>query len=249
MTEEENEMTGQTGIPRLAAAGLLTAAISLTAAASAGAQAVTTATPNEPGKGTRLNWDVDGTPPPIAGRVPSSLTLSAPAGFVLNTKAVAKRCRPLQARLDECPAKSRIGSALMIIGVNKPSGPSDLPVDIKLYRGKSNKVLAVTFLAGVRVVPGTLDGGDGIALTFDPLPVPPVIPQVSYQFKRVTVNLGVSRKVTRKVRGSKKRRKVRLHLVRTPTECTTGTWATTAQLGFPDATTALLQAPAACSAG
>jgi hypothetical protein len=235
-------------IRRVPATLILAVAMWLIVAVSAEAQAVATATPNQPGKGTRLHWDVDGTLPPVSGRVPSSLTMSAPAGFVLNRKAVAKRCKPLQARLDECPRKSRIGSALMVIHVDKPAGPSDLPVDIKLYLGSSNKVMAVAFLAGVRVVPGKIERANGIALIFDPLPEPPVIPGVSYQFKRVTVDLGASRKVTRRVKGTKRRRKVRLHLVRTPPECAAGTWATTVALGFPDATRALLAAPAACSA-
>ena len=242
-------MLRQPRVPRLTGTLVLTAAVTLAAAASAGAQAVVTATPNEPGKGTRLHWDVDAVPPPVAGRVPSSLTMTAPAGFRLDTKAAAKRCKALQARLDECPRKSRIGSALMIIGVTTPQGPRDLPVDSKLYLGRSNKVLAVTFLAGVRVVPGTIEDGDGIALTFDPLPVPPVIPGVSYTFKRVTVDLGVSRKVARRVRGTSRRRKVRIHLVRTPAECAGGSWATTAALGFADGTSAFFDAPAPCSAG
>ena len=234
-------------IPRRPATLLVTAAATLTAAAAAEARAVATATPNEPGKGTRLHWDVDAVPPPVAGRVPSSLTMTAPAGFVLRTKAVARRCKPLQARLDECPRRSRIGSALMTIGVTTPQGPRDLPVDSKLYLARSNKVLAVTFLAGVRVVPGTIRRADGMTLAFDPLPVPPAIPGVSYRFKRVTVDLGVSRKVTRRRGG--KRRKVRVHLVSNPSECPAGSWAMTAGLGFADGTSALFDAPAPCSEG
>src|SRR5215216_6082253 len=106
---------------------LLTVIVWLVAAAAADAQLVATTTPNQPGKGSRLRWDVDGSLPPISGQIPTSLTVSAPPGFALNTAAVAKRCKPVQAELDECPRKSRIGSALMIIHVEKPSGPNDLP--------------------------------------------------------------------------------------------------------------------------
>jgi hypothetical protein len=227
---------------------LFTVMVWLVAAAAAHAQAVATATPSQPGKGSRLHWDVDGTLPPITGQIPTSLTMSAPPGFVLNTAAVATRCKRLQAELDECPSKSRIGSALMIIHVEKPSGPRDLPIDIKLYLGTKNGLLAVAFLAGVRVVPGSIRGSNGIALTFNPLPVPPVIPNVSYQFRRVTVALGANRKITRKVKGHKQRKTVRIDLVRTPPNCASGAWGLAATLGLPNGTTALLGASVACSA-
>jgi hypothetical protein len=240
---------------RIARLTLLGVGACLATAGSAQAQAVATATPNQPGTGTRLHWAVDGTVAPVASRIPSALTMSAPPGFVLDGAAITARCKPLEAKLDECPANSRIGSALMTIRVFKPKGPDDLPVDIKLFMGPGDKVMAVAFLAGVRVVPGRIGDSDGIDLVFDPLPVPPVIPEVSYEFVGVTVDLGVTRRVTTapKRKGAdgkakrKKGRTVRVALVRTPTACPTAGWASTATLEFPDGTSAAMQAPIACS--
>jgi hypothetical protein len=237
---------------RLVAALVVALAAGLTTASSAGAQAVATATPNMAGgKGTRVSWAVDGLMPPVAGRVPSSLVTVAPA-FGLDRRAVAKRCRKAQATLDECPKSSRIGSALMTIIVHRPNGTiNELPIEITLYHGRRKSVLAVAFLVGTRVVPGKLERTDaGVVLTFDPLPAPPPFPGVSYEFKNVSVDLGVSRKVTRRVGppGRRKRRTVRYSLVRTPAACDAGAWAATVTLSFPDTTSALLNAPMACGA-
>lgn len=240
---------------RVLTTALLGVAASLAVVAPAHGQAVTTATPNQAGAGTRLHWAVDGTVDPVARRIPSALTMSAPPGFGYDLAAVPVRCKPLDARLDECPAKSRIGSALMTIRVFKPAGPADLPIDIKLYQGQGDQLMAVAFLAGVRVVPGRIDTSNGIQVIFDPLPVPPVIPEVSYEFVGVTVDLGVTRRVAvpgekakgRKGKQRRPRRTTRVDLVQTPATCPAGGWATTAMLAFPDGSTTLMDAPAACS--
>jgi hypothetical protein len=233
---------------------LFTVTLWLVAAAAAQAQAVSTATPNQAGKASRLHWAIDGAPAPIKGQIPTSLTMSAPPGFTFNPKAAAKRCKPLQAKLDECPRKSRIGSAVMTIHIEKPSGPRDLPIDIKLYLGPKNKLLAVAFLAGVRVVPGSISGSNGITVTFNPLPTPPPFPQVSYTFVGVTLDLGTSRTIRHKVSGRKKGRrkarkgrKIRIDLVKNPPECASGSWAFSSAVGLPDGTTPLFASPAACS--
>ena len=233
--------------PRVLATFLVTAAVWLTAAAAAHGQAVATVTPNQAGKGSRLHWAVDGFPPPINGQIPTALTMSAPPGFRLNTAAVAKRCKPLQAKLDECPRRSRIGAAVLTIHVEKPSGPRDLPIPVKLYLGPKNRLLAVAFLAGVRVVPGSISGSNGIGVTFDPLPSPPPIPQVSYSFIGVTLDLGTSRRITRKVKGRKKRKRVRINLVKNPSDCASGSWALSSTLGLPDGTRPVFASPVACS--
>jgi len=176
---------------------------------------------------------------------------------VLNTNAAAKRCSTVQAQLNECAKQSLIGSATLTIHVDKPSGPRDLPVPIKLYIGKKNSLLAVAFLAGVRVVPGSISGGSsGIKITFNPLPTPPVIPQVSYRFLGVTVDLGgVTRKITRKVKtGHGKHKKVRvkvvrrIHLVTTPSKCASGSWGLSSAFNLPDGTAPILSMPVACRA-
>jgi hypothetical protein len=240
--------------PHPLATALLTAAVWLTAAAAANAQAVATATPNQVGKASRLQWAINGTLAPINGQIPTSLTMSAPPGFTFNPAAAAKRCKPLQAQLDECPQKSRIGSAVMTIHIEKPSGPRDLPIDIKLYLGPKNALLAVAFLAGVRVVPGSISGSNGITVTFNPLPVPPPIPQVSYSFIGVTLHLGASRTIRQTVKPRKKGRKkvrkgrrVRIDLVTNPPDCGSGAWALSSTLGLPDGTAPLFASPVACA--
>jgi hypothetical protein len=238
--------------PRVLGTVLATVAVWLIATAPAEAQAVATATPNQAGKGSRLHWAIDGTLAPISGQIPTGLTVFAPPGFTMNTKAVAKRCKGLQAKLDECPRKSRIGSATMTIHVEKPSGPKDLPIPVNLYLGRKNRLLAVAFLAGVRVIPGAISRADGITVTFDPLPTPPPIAQVSYSFIGVTLDLGTSRTIRHKAKHHKakhhkKGRKVRISLVRNPRDCTSGSWAFSATLGLPDGTTARFTPQATCS--
>jgi hypothetical protein len=239
--------------PHTLATVALAAAIWLTVATAADAQGVATATPNNAGKASRLHWEVDGTAPPISGQIPRSLTMSAPPGFTLNTAAVAKRCKPLQAQLDECPRKSRIGTAELRIHVEKPSGPRDLPVPVTLYLGRKNALMAVAFLAGPRVVPGSISGSNGITVRFDPLPTPPPIPQVSYSFLGVTLDLRAHRTITRKAshktKGKKARRgrKIRFDLVKNPPNCASGTWAFSSTLGLPDGTAPAFTTPVACS--
>jgi hypothetical protein len=133
----------------------------------------------------------------------------------------------------------------MTIHVDKPSGPRDLPINIKLYLGRKNKLLAVAFLAGVRVVPGSISRSDGITVTFDPLPTPPAIPQVSYRFLGVSLKLGTHRWVIRRVSG--RRRRVRIDLVKNPRDCASGAWAFSSTVGLPDGTTLPLASPVTCS--
>jgi hypothetical protein len=241
---------------RLLAVPVCAGLVCLGAAAAAAAQTGATVTPNKPNKGARIHWQVDGTVAPINGLIPTSLTMSAPSGFTLNTAAVAKRCTTLQAKLNECPKASKIGTAVLTIHVEKPSGPRDLPINIGLYLGRKNSLLAIAFLAGIRVVPGSISGAHGIAVTFNPLPVPPVIQGVSYSFIGVRLDLGTSLTITKRIKvriGTGKHAKVRirrvrtrLDLVRTPSTCTGGTWALGANFGLPDGTTPSFTMPVAC---
>jgi len=239
------------------ATAALVAAASLTATAAAGAQATANAAPSQAGKASLLHWAIDGGQAPINGQIPTSVTMAAPPGFGLNYKAVAERCRPLQAKLNECPTKSRIGSAVLTIHIDKPAGPRDLPLSIKLYLGPKNSLLAVGFLAGVRVVPGSISGSNGIAVTFNPLPTPPVIAQVSYRFLGLSLDLGTHRTVTQKVKSrttgrrpahKAKGKKTRIDLVSNAQQCSSGSWAFTATVGLPDGTRSVFDSPVACSA-
>jgi hypothetical protein len=222
----------------------------LAPAASASADATGSATPAVAGgNATTLAWAVDGLAPPVSGRIPRSLVLTAP-GFKLDRRAVAKRCGELQAKLNECPKKSKIGTGTLTIIVHRPDRVNEVPFNIVLYQAKGTKVLAVTEFIGIRVIPGRLDGSGGVRLTFDPLPTPPEIPgiQITYEFKGVSVRLGAKRKVVKRVGPRRKRRTFRYSLVRTPERCDGGSWAATATLGFPDGTSLPLPTPMACTA-
>src|SRR3954453_13663034 len=132
--------------------------------AVAGAQATTTATPSAPGTATALHFDVDATLPPVSGKIPKGLEFTAPAGYKVDLQAVAKRCKQLQATLDECPAKSRIGKGSLVIQVTQPTQVRDVTVPLDFYLQTNKRVLAVAFLAGTRVIPGTISRTGGMAL-------------------------------------------------------------------------------------
>jgi hypothetical protein len=222
----------------------------LVTAASASADSTASATPAVAGgKATTVDWTVDGLAPPVSGRIPRSLEVAAP-GFMLDRRAVAKRCRELKAKLDECPRKSKIGTGTLTIVVHRPDRVNEVTFDIALYHGKGTSVLAVTDFIGIRVVPGRLTKSGGVRVAFDPLPTPPEIPgiEISYQFKGASVRLGAERKVVKRLGHRRKRRTFRYSLVRTPKKCDTGSWAATATLGFPDDTTLPLPTPIACTA-
>jgi hypothetical protein len=221
----------------------------LVTAAPASADATASATPAVAGgKSTTLAWAVDGLAPPVSARIPRSLVVTA-RGFELDRRAVAKRCTELQAKLNECPRKSKIGTGALTIIVHRPAGVNEVTFDIVLYHGKRTKVLAVTNFIGIRVVPGRLTESGGVRLTFDPLPTPPEIPgiQLSYEFKGVSVRLGARRKVVKRVGPRRTRRTFVYSLVRTPKACEGGSWAANATLGFPDGASALLPTPMACT--
>lgn len=243
-------MSGALSRIRLRAALPLALTGCLATAAVASAEATGSATPAVAGgKATTLAWDVDGLAPPVSGRIPRSLVVVAP-GFELDRRAVAKRCSPLQAKLNECPKKSKIGTGALGIVVHRPDRVNEITFDIVLYHGKNSKVLAVTDFIGIRVVPGRLIESGGVRLSFDPLPTPPDIPgiEITYEFKGVSVRLAAKRKVVKRVGPQRRRRTFRYSLVRTPTSCKAGSWAATAKLGFPDGTSAPLATPMACSA-
>jgi hypothetical protein len=234
---------------RLYAALPLVLAGCLATAGTASADATGSATPaGAGGNATTLSWAVDGLTPPVSARIPRSLVVTAP-GFKLDRRAVATRCGELQAKLNECPKKSKIGTGTLGIIVHRPAGVNELEFDIVLYHGKGTKILAVTDFIGIRVVPGQLTSAGGVRLTFDPLPTPPEIPgvQITYEFKGVSVTLGAKRRVVKRVGPRRTRRTFRYSLVRTPKKCAGGSWAATATLGFPDNTSQPLPTPMACT--
>jgi hypothetical protein len=251
MTTQGENMFRPPSRARLYAVLQLVLAGSLVTAASAAADATGSATPGRAGgKATTVAWTVNGLSPPVSGRVPRSLVVTAP-GFKLDRRAVATRCGEQQAKLNECPRKSKIGTGTLGIVVNRPDRVNEIEFKIVLFHGKGKRIHAVTDFIGIRVVPGSLTKAGGVRLSFDPLPTPPEIPgiQITYQFKGVSVRLGAKRRVVKRVGTRRVRRAVRYSLVKTPKRCKGGSWAATATLGFPDGSDQPLSTPMACTRG
>jgi hypothetical protein len=227
---------------------LITIAGLLGTAAPAAAQAVATATPNRAGQPSTLHFDLDGLAPPIGGRIPLALQLSAPSGFRMNPKAVAKRCSQESAKLNECPKASRFGKGVLVVHVTAPDQNRDATIPINVYLHSSKRILAVAYVLGWQVVPGTLSTRSGISLIFNPLPAGPPFPGVSYALKRITFDFGAKRVIKQRVRRQGRRRvtKRRVSLITNPASCS-GSWATSIGLTFRDGSSTQLAAPATCS--
>jgi hypothetical protein len=230
---------------------LLAVAAWLSLAATAGAQATPTATPNTPGKGSALTFDVDTTLPPVAGKVAKGLTFTAP-GFRLDPTAVPKRCKPLQATLDECPAKSKVGGGTLAIQVDALGQLRVTEIPINFYLRSKKAVYAITKISVTRATPGTIStSGGAVSFAFTDLPDPPPFPNVSYALQRVTVKLGVTNKITKVVRKKGKKRKrttTRRSFLTTPSSCDAGSWASTVGFGYADGSSEVVPTPMACAA-
>jgi hypothetical protein len=186
----------------------------------------------------------------VAGKVPKALTFTAP-GFRFDPRAVPKRCKPLQSTLDECPAKSRIGTGTLVIQVNALGQLRTTEIPMSFYLRSNRAVYAITKISVTRATPGTIStSGGAVAFSFTDLPDPPPFPSVTYALQRVTVTLGVTNKVTKVVRkkGKKRKRTARRSLLRTPSSCDGGSWASTVGFGYADGTSELVPAPMPCVA-
>lgn len=231
---------------------LLTIACLLGTAAPAGAQTTSAATPNAAGKASTLHFEVDGLAPPINGRLPSAMELAAASGFRLNLQALSRRCSQEAAKLNECPRGSLMGKGSLLVEVTTPDGIRDASIAINVYLHSSTRILAVAYVFGWQVVPGSLGAASGIVVTFDPLPTGAAFPNVSYRLKRISLDLGAKRVIRKRtVRRVNGRRRVnvtkrRVDLIRNPATCR-GSWASSISLRFPDGSVAPLAAPTACS--
>jgi hypothetical protein len=224
----------------------------LGAAAPAGAQGTASVTPATAGKPSTLHFEVDGLAPPIAGRLPSAMQLTAPSGFRMNLDALSKRCGEQAAKLNECPKGSQMGNGSLEVIVTAPDGVREVVIPVDVYLHSRKRILAVAFVFGWRLVPATLDATGGFLVDFDPLPAGPPFPGVSYQLKRITFDFAADRvvrkrKVTR-VRGERRVRRVkrRVHLITNPRRCE-DSWALSMSLRFPDGSVTPLATPATCS--
>jgi hypothetical protein len=231
---------------------VLILAAPLAFAAPAQAQTTAAARPDVAGKASHIAFAIDGTAAPISSRVPSALSMKAPAGFTFDRAAAPKRCAHTQAALNECPAASQIGTGSLVINVTYQGRSRNVTFHLKIYLRSAHSLFGVTFLAGTRVVPGTLVAGSGIGVVFNPLPAPPVFAQVTYALRRITLNLGATRRIVTPVTrttGTSARGKSKVtvvDLIHNPRACTTGSWPATMSLSFPDGTTTQLSAAIAC---
>lgn len=225
------------------------AAATLVAAAAAAVPSTATAT-TKSDRGRTLSFGANAVGPPVNGRIPSSLAFTAP-GFRLDRRAVAKRCQHEQAVLNECPAQSRIGVGKMTIHVVTPKFTRDTTLPIAAYMASKNRVLAVAFLGGPHVVPATLSTTGGITLRFDPLPAPPAFPSTTLSLDSVSINLGATRTVVkrmhRRIHGKRRTivKRTRYYLVHNPATCN-GPDLSSIAMGFPDGTSATLPTPVPC---
>jgi hypothetical protein len=226
--------------------------VPLAVAGPAHAQATAAATPNLVGKASHIQFNVDGTEAPISSRIPTALSMTTPAGFTFNRRAVPKRCGHTSAALNECPVASQVGTGSLVIRVTYVGKSHDVTFNLRMYLRSNHALYGVTFLAGVRVVPGTLVTTNGVGVVFNPLPNPPVFAQVTYALESITLNLGASHRVRtvthKKVKGKRKRiikRRI-LNVIQNPQTCTTGSWPATVSLSFPDSAPTTLTTPIAC---
>jgi hypothetical protein len=239
-------------MPRIVPLLSLSLAALLATAAPAAAQGVSSATPATPGKASSLHFEVDGLAPGLDGRLPTALELTAP-GFKANRKALAKRCGEQAAKLNECPRKSRMGKGFLLVEVTAPDGIRDVNIPINVYLHSKSRILAVAFVFGWRVVPGTMSADGGITIGFDPLPAGPPFEGVTYRLKQIAFDFGAKRTIkqrkVRRVNGERRVRVVRkrVDLITNPGACEGGAWASTMSLRYPDGAVAPLATPTACT--
>lgn len=238
---------------------VLSLCLVLLAAAPAAAQHSAVATPDLTNAGTHVRLTLDGTQPPVDGRVPRGLTLAARRGFRFDPKAVKGRCDLQQARAEGCPADSRIGTGFADVTATSPLfGTFDIRAQIETFLGdRENRkgelagvittlnVMGTETVARGRVeVPAS--GPYGLRVVYDELPATPG--GFTVTLRRFETEFGAQRTITRTRRVKGKRRKVKERhvLTRTPRTCTTGSWAGHATLRFDDGSIAEIDAPFSC---
>jgi hypothetical protein len=202
-----------------------------------------------------VTFKVNASAAPISGMIPTSLAFAAP-GFKFDPRAVAKRCTHEQAVLNECPAKSRIGTGLLDVHVvdTNPVTNREAHLSLDIYLQTNTSVLAVAFIGGPKVVPAKLTTSNGLSLSFNPLPTIPPFPGLTLTLDTINLNVGTSQTVVtrkhEKVKGKSKTivKRTRYDLLHTPSQCS-GSWAASVTLGFSSGTSTTVPNPIACHAG
>ncbi len=225
------------------------------AALSAVAPGAITATfdPNTPKTGATLSVAVDGAKLDQTGvKTPASFRLDSPAGLVIDTKAVARRC----SSPGSCPAQSRIGGGTAVVSV---SIFGDIKVKLTAFLAPARRA---GDLAGI-VIQGEAAGqklamagralraasGHGPTLLFEDVSGRQSLPPgFSARLKTLALTAGAHRVVRVRSNKTKRVRRVHHHLLTTPRRCTGGTWSATGTLAYTDATSQSLTAAVPCRA-
>jgi hypothetical protein len=231
----------------------------LCAAAPAAAQNTAVATPDLTNTGSHLRLSLDGSQPPVSGRLPRGLILAAKRGFRFDAKSVKGRCELEQAQGDGCPADSHIGSGFADVTATSPAfGTFDVHATIETYlapraskRELAGVIVTLNVLGTQTTARGRVEapktGTYGLRVVFDELPPTPA-EGFTVTLKRFETEFGAERTITRtrRVNGKRRRVKERHVLLRNPKTCTTGSWAGRATLRFEDGSQAVIDAPIAC---
>jgi hypothetical protein len=229
-------------------------ATSLAVAAPAIADTTSSATPDKAGRASELRFDVDGLTAPNNSRIPLSLNLVAP-GFKLNPKAVARRCSEQSAKLNECPKGSIMGTGRLKVIVTAPD-PNGIPkvrdanIKVTVFRGPGHNLLALAYVFGWQVVPGTVDTTGGVTVNFSKLPQGPPFEGVSYRLRGITFTFAAKRVVTKRkrVKGHVKVTRRTVHLIHNPRTCKGGSWASMVTMTYADGSPqSTIQAPTPCT--
>ena len=242
-------------MPRLA---VLSLCLLLCTAAPAAAQSTAVVTPDLTSAGTHMRLALDGSQPPVNGRVPRGLILAAQRGFRFDGKAVKGRCSLAQAQQDGCPMETRVGTGFADVTAYSPLfGSIDVKASIESFLAprKSKKelsgVLTSLNVMGTQTwargyVDAPAKGDYGLRVVFDDLPATPGGFQVT--LKRFEIEFGAERDITRTKRVKGKRRLVREHhaMLRNPRACGRGYWLGRASLRFDDGSTGVIDAPIGC---
>jgi hypothetical protein len=220
-------------------------------AAPAGAQGTATATPNTTSTPTVLHTELDASQPPVSGRFPERTVLSLQQGFRLDLKAVARRCPRAQAQSDAqgegCPARSRIGSALVV--AQAFGSEYRVPIELYLAKRRRGEVAGVVVVATVN---GTRQAAMGRIVRAETAPygLSVIVPSPGGNLSSFGVTLkSFSADVGGNAKGRPLSRRVkrrRHHFLRTPKTCA-GAWASNAAFTFDDGSTATVETPIPCA--
>ena len=131
-----------------------------------------------------------------------------------------------------------MGKGSLVVIVKTPDRVRDVNIALKVYLHSRSTAFAVAHVFGWQVIPAALSTRAGFAIDFNPLPKGPQFQDVSYAFRRISLQFGAKRRIRRGNR--------RIDLIRNPAACT-GPWASSVSLRFPDGSVNPFAAPTPCS--